>query len=315
MNAVTAVVIPYFQRQQGLLARCLLSVLEREQERPGHIFVVDDASPSPAAADLALLDPRLASVVTVVKRPNGGPGAARNSALDAMPHGVRYVFLLDSDDVWLPGHLHRAVAALEQGYDLYCSNFFPEDGGPDWCSLRRRTAAGHTLLAGGGDCYALATPAMDLLALDRPLLPMMSTMGYRFERFPTLRFPENLRFAEDRYMWLQLAEAGARLVFSMAPGSRAGRGVSVYSSVQTGTLAHAAGSLDTLSFQRSVLQSTLLSALGREELARRHDQLENRLTHDLLRLVGAGEALPMAALGTTFRRHPDYLRRLLTRRS
>ncbi|WP_312184421.1 glycosyltransferase family 2 protein, partial [Massilia timonae] len=123
-DAAIAVVIPYFQRQEGLLQQALASVASQEL-LPDEVIVVDDSSPIPARDEVApvLRDfPQLK--VRVVEQPNGGPASARNKGLDNVSPHCHYVAFLDSDDMWHPAHLLRAHAALELGNDFYFSDYF-----------------------------------------------------------------------------------------------------------------------------------------------------------------------------------------------
>ncbi len=120
-----AVVIPYFQRKPGILRRAVDSVLA--QELPGSVavelIIVDDESPLTPQQDLGDLDLPPPFTVVMLKRSNGGPGAARNTALDSLdPAETDYVAFLDSDDVWFPGHLREALRTLADGADFYFAN-------------------------------------------------------------------------------------------------------------------------------------------------------------------------------------------------
>ena len=51
------VVIPYFQREPGILARALASIAAQQAcPLSVHVIVVDDASPVPADAEIAGMD-------------------------------------------------------------------------------------------------------------------------------------------------------------------------------------------------------------------------------------------------------------------
>ena len=86
----------------------------------------------------------------VIKQPNGGPGKARNTGLDAVRSGTKYVAFLDSDDEWFEHHLDDAQFALERGFDFYFSDLFHLDRDEsaftrskrvDFSSIRRLPAA------------------------------------------------------------------------------------------------------------------------------------------------------------------------------
>ena len=118
------VVIPYYQREPGILLRALSSVQNQDScGFPIHVIIVDDASPVSAADEINALDgPKFS--IKIIRQDNKGPGGARNTGLDHVPKNTRYLAFLDSDDEWEPNHLKRAVSALVEGYDFYFSNLY-----------------------------------------------------------------------------------------------------------------------------------------------------------------------------------------------
>ena len=54
-QSLIGVVIPYFQREPGILRRALASVLRQRGVEQVAVVVVDDASPVPASAEVASL--------------------------------------------------------------------------------------------------------------------------------------------------------------------------------------------------------------------------------------------------------------------
>jgi succinoglycan biosynthesis protein ExoW len=121
---VVAVVIPYYQRKPGILRRALTSVLR--QDLPPNVRVdialVDDGSPIPARSEIEGLNIALPFQLRMAEQPNSGVAAARNKALGLVASDATYIAFLDSDDIWEPDHLARAIAALERGYDFYFAN-------------------------------------------------------------------------------------------------------------------------------------------------------------------------------------------------
>jgi succinoglycan biosynthesis protein ExoW len=229
-----AVVIPYFQREAGILSRALDSV--RAQELPRgvslHVYLVDDGSPLAAGAEI--VD---ASALTLITQANGGPGAARNAALDRIEAdgGADFVAFLDSDDIWHPIHLAEAVAALDRGYDFYCC----DNARPGTFALFSEANAA---LRGGG---AALRPRARVLDKDGPVLGFAagtlcdeiaidyishtSTVVVAWERLRSVRFDPELRGAgEDRMFWLELALAGARIAISWRCNVTCGTGVNLF---------------------------------------------------------------------------------------
>jgi succinoglycan biosynthesis protein ExoW len=117
-----AVIIPYFQRRDGILRRALTSLLL--QKLPAgvervDIVVVDDGSPIPARGEIDGLVIAVPFQLRLIEQPNAGVAVARNTALGGVASDTAYIAFLDSDDIWDPDHLATAVDALERGYDFY----------------------------------------------------------------------------------------------------------------------------------------------------------------------------------------------------
>lgn len=109
-----SVIIPVYNIQQHL-RECLDSVLGQSYPHL-QVICVDDGSTdeSPAIlAQYAQKDPR----VQVIRQQNAGPGAARNTGLEAA--AGEYVIFLDSDDWFEPDFLEKMVdTAVREGADV-----------------------------------------------------------------------------------------------------------------------------------------------------------------------------------------------------
>jgi succinoglycan biosynthesis protein ExoW len=211
-NPRVAVVIPYFQRNPGILARTVQSVLDQEGAIPLRIIVADDNSPLPAAAELRPLMTAAPGLIEIVPRENGGPARARNTGLDHVPKGCPYVAFLDSDDVWQPGHLKRAIAALDRGHDLYFADWkFANETETAFERTGFDPARGAAL----GDGVAELGENLFDRAFSRHNMTHLSTTVYRFAAFPDLRFAE-IVMGEDILFYLDLATRNARAVVSRA---------------------------------------------------------------------------------------------------
>ncbi|NDY43381.1 glycosyltransferase [Dissulfurirhabdus thermomarina] len=103
-----SVCLPTYNRRD-LVAEAVASVLAQEGVAPGdlEVLVVDDGS-SDGTADL--LEERFGGRIRLIRRPNGGDAAARNTALRAATGDV--VAFQDSDDLWHPDKLHRQLRLL-----------------------------------------------------------------------------------------------------------------------------------------------------------------------------------------------------------
>jgi len=235
------VVIAFYQREPGLLARAVRSALEQPVEDL-EVLVVDDESPVPATSELEELCSEDRERVRVLSRVNGGPAQARSTALEAIGDNADYVAFLDSDDAWTPDHLSRAGLAFERGYEVYFSNWIPLESEQDaYAFFKRRPPIGDELIPGSGQ-FAYAG---DFLAqeLTQPLA-RLSTLVYSWERFSEVRFEEDLRWAsEDRLFRAQLATQNPRIALSLRPECTSGEGVNIFSGSAWGTEAffHTAG--------------------------------------------------------------------------
>lgn len=93
-----SVVVPLFDKRPYL--RATIESVRGQSMRPIEIVVVDDGSTDGGAetiADLLGDDDRL------IRQPNAGPGAARNTGCTAARG--EWIALLDADDLWLDDHL------------------------------------------------------------------------------------------------------------------------------------------------------------------------------------------------------------------
>jgi len=235
-DCIVTVVIPYFQREPGILRRALDSVTA--QELPSgclvHCIVVDDGSPHPADDEIPDVSVPGQVHFEIVKQVNGGVSAARNAALDRVPAGTRFVACLDSDDVWMPGHLARAIAALGEHSDFYFSNCLVDEGA-DWFSaipsfaalLRSRSSIGEDHV----ECFT-AAEMLPAFVADCP--SHTSATVYRTERFRHMRFDLGLRSAgEDHLFWFALAKGSRLVAVDTAVTVTRGHGVDLYRSAQS----------------------------------------------------------------------------------
>lgn len=233
-----AIVIPFYQRDPGILTRALTSIFQQELPDGAslHVFVVDDSSPVPAAAEVDLMAPAQRARVTLLSQPNGGPGAARNTGLEAVAKdSFDYVAFMDSDDFWAPCHLGDALALLEQGHDFYfCDHIRTEDD----ITYFNRTKRLRLLREERGPGVTVIDPDLPILGFDRRILTsayvetylsQTSTIVVRQSFVERLRFDTDLRNAgEDHMFWISLVMADARTVVSWKCNVFCGQGVNIY---------------------------------------------------------------------------------------
>ncbi len=127
MAASYAVVIPAFNAE-ATITEALASVLAQTVQ-PAEILVVDDGSTDRTAERAA----GVSSLVTVIVKPNGGPGSATTAGLNAVTADL--FATLDADDIWLPHKMERQIGALEADPGLAAvfslAKVFPDGTAPD----------------------------------------------------------------------------------------------------------------------------------------------------------------------------------------
>lgn len=103
-----SVIIPAYNAAH-LIVDALTSVFAQKTDNY-EIIVVNDGSPDTVELEKQL-QPYL-NKVTYIKRPNGGPAAARNTGILAAKGD--YIAFLDADDQWMPTHLAEMMEVLER---------------------------------------------------------------------------------------------------------------------------------------------------------------------------------------------------------
>lgn len=240
MNArppLIAVVIPFFQRKEGLLAKALHSIFEQTLSAGILPIVVDDESPVPARTEIAKMPEGLRERTLVIEQKNGGAGSARNRALNHVPAGTRFVAFLDSDDTWRPGHLENAIRTLEAGYDAYFSDWWSYNY-PETTNFERIGSLkpeGHQTVKNVPGTFELGVTPIQHILSDGGGVIQTSTVVYRYEKFPDLRFREEFYNGQDFFFWMDLGERGANFVFSTSVDADNGEGINIYQGAGWGT--------------------------------------------------------------------------------
>jgi glycosyltransferase involved in cell wall biosynthesis len=203
-----SVIVPAFNA--AATVRSAVESALSQTERDLEVIVVNDGSTDSTAEVVEqITDPR----VKLVTRPNGGLPAARNTGI-AQARGL-YLGFLDSDDLWLPGYLELAAAALEATVDAgfaYTDAYaFDSVSG----KVRRRTAMGRM--------RPPIPPPADrdafLLELLERNFVYVSTIVPRSVLEVTGSYDESKRAAEDYELSLRILMHGYRAAW--IPGQNA----------------------------------------------------------------------------------------------
>ena len=277
------VIVPYFQREAGLLHRALSSVAAQEHS-PVQVVVVDDGSPRPATEEIT---PSLRAALpglTFIHQVNSGIAAARNAALDALTENVTAIALLDSDDLWEPSHLRHAALALSLGADFFFSNSRSEGDTQDHFQQPGR----RQLLSCGQPVQG--TPGLvhwseSVHALMGAACPFVTaTVVFRRAVLPHFRFPVTFRCAgEDQAAFWELLARCSVIMYCTKPTLIYGSGgVGTWKKSTFGSAAHLVRLADEIHLRQRVLSTYPVSdgdrqLMRRAIVARRHMALYSAL--------------------------------------
>ncbi len=220
-----SIIIPYFQREPGLLRRALDSIFAQSlaDNVAVEIIIADDESPSPPEIEISNLA-RANFSITTLKQRNGGPARARNNGLDHAAE-ADYVAFLDSDDYWLPNHLSTALAALKDGAGFYFANNIP-DPGTTWFKQLRN---GDELIARAepraGAWRRISSDALLPLFLD-DCVAHTSSVVIDMAVIRDKRFDESqAKAGEDYLFWLEAVTHTPFAALCVEPQAVRGHGV------------------------------------------------------------------------------------------
>ncbi|MBB3456106.1 succinoglycan biosynthesis protein ExoW [Rhizobium sp. BK313] len=234
MASIT-IVIPFYQKQSGILQRALRSI-SRQVFQDFDILIVDDESPLPAESELQSLGEEDRARITVIRQANAGPGGARNTGLDNVPASSRFVAFLDSDDEWAPLHLSNAFEALTRhNADCYWDSI---EGGEGFSYH-----FGITELAKAADATRLSdhpslieVPDVASVMLKDWAFLHLSCMVIGRPLFEKIRFEAELRLAaEDLLFFCDCILAAKRVLLCEDAGALRGEGMNIFHSIDNGS--------------------------------------------------------------------------------
>lgn len=303
-----AIIIPFFQREPGLLNQCVQSILEQAGDVRFKIVVVDDESPVRADQDLADLVAGRSDTLQIIRQMNGGPGSARNTGLDNVPVGTPYVAFLDSDDQWVGPFLQDSISTLEQGYDLFVGNTsrtglkgtrFEWDANADL----NITSDNHRLIDRGRETYEYQGDFFNLL-VRRSSIISTTALAYRFDRFPNVRFNPTIYNGQDRLFKLTLGQNLGKVAFSPKVYAHEGEGINIFDKSQWGT----AGSIRFLSsyikLSKCILEQIRLNSDQRSYVQTQLADSRRSLALSVPHLMRRGVPVDWRKLFATFREDP-----------
>ena len=229
--AKLTVIIPFYQKEPGILTRALASVFA-QQYKDFDVIVVDDESPYPADGDIVTFSDEERARVRIVRQENAGPGGARNTGLDHVSLETEFVAFLDSDDAWTPEHLSVAHAAMTR-FDANC--YFASITGGDAFYYHfgvadlEKTEEVERL---SEDPLLIEVPGLTQVMLKNWSFLHLSSMVIGRPLIETVRFDAALRLAaEDVLFFCDCVLAARRVVLSGVAGAVRGEGLNIFHGV------------------------------------------------------------------------------------
>jgi cellulose synthase/poly-beta-1,6-N-acetylglucosamine synthase-like glycosyltransferase len=192
---LVSVIIPAY-KVAPFIRETLESVLA-QSFRSYEIIVINDGSP-----DTEELEKHLQAythLITYIRQPNQGAGAARNAGL-RVAQG-EFVAFLDGDDLWLPEFLAEQLALIAQGggFDLVYADAVNLHG----ARLTRITNMDFNPSSGPVTAESLISGKCNVIT--------SSVVARRTSVLEVGLFDENFPNSQDFDLWLRLAKQGARM--------------------------------------------------------------------------------------------------------
>ena len=248
------IIIPFYQRERGLLRRAVDSIVT--QDYPGYcsIIVVDDGSPVAAESELSTFAGSNENFsVKIITQANTGVGGARNRALIEVDDDTDVVAFLDSDDTFAPGRLKTLEKAFQKGADFFFSDTVRPDAALN--SFRANLFFGDGIdtpaerLA--DELYCYLGSFSDLVLTNCPF--GTNSIAYRWKGRAHVRFPIGYKRAcEDRVFAARLLSISQTVVFSTAVDVELGVGINIFASSSWGTEKSVVRLLDTARFHSAL---------------------------------------------------------------
>lgn len=300
-----SVVIPFFQRQPGILLRALASVLAQNNFTNFEVVVVDDESPIAATSELDRIDAGDRRKIRVIRQSNRGPGGARNTGLDQVAEDTEFIAFIDSDDTWVEDHLSRAVAALERGFDLYISDSGERDVSSHLAELDHGLLGELAPIDEAGELFVHTGDPFAHIVSKNFVCP--SSVVFRRRGLSDLRFNEKIWTGEDRLFWIDIISRTDKLIVSKKAEVFMGEGVSIYRSILFGSDKKLKSLVDQIAMRKEV---RVRHRLGEEVLAglnRQISELREDFALNCLHMLSTGRMPRPAPLAGCFVRDPALL--------
>jgi len=186
-------VIPTYNRAH-LISRAIESVLNQSHP-PDEIIVVDDGSSDDTRAVLS----QFGEKITPIYQENAGSAVARHTGILAAQFD--WIALLDSDDIWLPNHLERMAAVINETNgeaNFYFADTIQPDAASFW---QERDFSIQGEFEFKRDATAWVLPRRQPMLLQASVFNRQAYMA-------SGGFLPPLRFRDDTHLYLKLGMGG-----------------------------------------------------------------------------------------------------------
>jgi succinoglycan biosynthesis protein ExoW len=295
-NPKVSVIIPFYQKEKGILEKAVRSVLSQKNYSNYEIIVVDDGSPVNSREELAGLLSKYPAKIRLIEQKNAGPGAARNKGIDSVSKDTKYAAFLDSDDQWTEGHLENAVYALEKGYDLYFADikhYKYESPFKDVLAYK------HSPIDPGRGLSKLDENFFNILIYKDVVAT--STFVYRYEKYPGQRFNEAFYNGQDYIFWLDLSLLTNRVIFADKVEAVYGEGVNIWGGATWGSENVLKLCANNMKLTKYVASHYLLDLGHKKFIKDKIDSIRYAITTALVHNIKHGKRLDVDALNILFK--------------
>lgn len=309
-NNFVSVVIPFFQKEQGLLKRCVESILAQKGFDNYQIIVVDDSSPISASSEL---DDLLVAnhKIKVVKQANAGPGAARNTGLNHVSDQTDYIALMDSDDWWEDNYLLTATQTLDMGYDLFFANTVRDEIAGNRFEWHKKKnldlkPEDHKLIDQDQLIYEFTGDFFNYSIVRSNIIATSSTI-FRRSCYPTLRFNTKLYNGQDRLFKLSLCQKLNKVAFTPQILVHECKGLNIFDNAQWGSPDSLRLLYNYINLSKTILDELELSEAHRAQIKQQLDESRYSMFASLAHLVKSKVKIDWSIIGKTLKEDPVIL--------
>ena len=304
-HELVSVIIPFYQREKGILKRSVDSIL-KQGAAVNEIIIVDDGSPIKASGELDVTEKKWGIKINIIEQKNAGPAAARNRGLDNLDPKTRYVAFLDSDDEWADNHLSRALGALGKGYDFYFSNYQQLNQTISAFEREKRIVLDEHEPLNNTGIFAWKKDMFNQILTGNVIAT--SSMIFHYEKFSRIQFREEyIHAGEDYLFWMDFTCLSSKFVFSNACEVIYGKGINIYSGSGWGTEEHFARLHYELKYRKAIIKLFSLDQVQKSYVKQKVFELRLAIARDLMHRIRKRKKIRLPVLLSHFAVDPLWI--------